>query len=117
MRVLVVEDDTTVAQMLDELLRGEGYLPVRAATRGEALAVAPSGPWQAIVVDGTGRSYLEPGDDDRAFFAELSRHGRVIVNTARSWAHRVTPAELGVDAVLPKPYDVDLILELVAGRS
>jgi DNA-binding response OmpR family regulator len=116
-RVLVVEDDATVAQLLDELLRGEGYEPVHTTTRAQALRAAANGPWRAIVTDGTGSSYLEPGEDDRAFFGELARHGRVIVNTARAWANRVTPAELGVAAVLPKPYDVDRLLELIAACS
>lgn len=114
MRVLVVEDDGTIAQLLDELLRGEGYEPVHVTTRDAALRAAPDGPWRAIVADGTGSSYLDPGDDDRAFFGELARHGPVVVNTARAWASRVTPAELGVVAVLPKPYDVDRLLELIA---
>jgi DNA-binding response OmpR family regulator len=114
-RILVVEDDETIATLLGDLLRSEGYQPVRTRTRDEALAEVVVGVWRAIVADGTGQSYLEPDDDDRVFFATLARHAPVVITTARSWAQTVPPAELRVTAVLAKPYDVDELLDLLKG--
>jgi len=36
-----------------------------------------------------------------------------VVTTARAWARNADPASVGVAAILPKPYDLDALLETV----
>jgi two-component system OmpR family response regulator len=112
-RILVLEDDEPIAQLVLTLLAEEGYEPVRVATHAQALELLATGPWHAVVADGSGPAYDEVDPRDRALFAALGRLAPVIVTTARSWAGHVDPTELGVRAVLAKPYDLEDLLLLL----
>jgi DNA-binding response OmpR family regulator len=113
MRILLAEDDPSIAAVTLEVLVGEGYDVTHAAAQGEARRLAQAESWDLFLVDMFGASYERPGPEDLAFLRELVTHGPVIVVTARLWAARVSASDLGVAAVLAKPYDVDGLLSLI----
>jgi DNA-binding response OmpR family regulator len=113
MRILLAEDDPSIAAVTLELLAGEGYDVTHASTQGQARRLARAASWDLFLVDMFGASYERPGREDRAFLRELAARGPVIVVTARAWAARVSAAELGVAAILAKPYDVVELLGLI----
>ena len=113
MRILLAEDDPSIAAVTIELLAGEGYCVTHAATQGEARSLAQAESWDLFLVDMFSASYERPGPEDLVFLRQLAAHGPVIVVTARPWAARVSAADLGATAILAKPYDVDELLGLI----
>jgi DNA-binding response OmpR family regulator len=112
-RVLVVEDDVSIGQVIADLLADEGY-QVRWAKDGRA-ALAVLDEWRpdVIVLD-----LMMPVLDGRAFRAEQRRRGGavaqvpvIVLSGAR--AARAAAAELGVAAVLTKPFDLDRLVATV----
>lgn len=109
-RVLLVEDDVQLADLLSLHLRDEGLEVVHCARGDDGLRRFEQGGWDALVLD-----IMLPGVDG----LEICRRARaeprytpVIVISARSTeVHRILGLELGADDYLPKPFSV---LELVA---
>ena len=113
-RVLVVEDEPGIREALEAALLDDGYA-VRTATHGrEALDTLATWPAELILLD-----LMLPIMDGWLFLRERQRLGaapdaRVIVVSATREARHGTAAELGVDAVIPKPFDLDPLLDTVA---
>jgi DNA-binding response OmpR family regulator len=108
MRVLVIESDPSIAGVLAELLADEGHATGGAATSADGLARARAGAWDACVTDGF---WPEAVDEGRAYLADLSSCCPVILLSARDWARHARPGDLGVAAVVPKPFDLDDLLD------
>ena len=109
-RVLLVEDDAHIADLLALHLRDEGFEVVHCARGDEGLAALEQGGWSALVLDLTlpGVDGLEICRRARA----MTRYTPIIIISARaSEVHRILGLELGADDYLPKPFSV---LELVA---
>ena len=110
-RVLIVEDDMPIADLLRMHLQDEGYQVTHCADGAQGLAVLRAGGWDALVLD-----IMLPGGVDGL---EICRQARamasyipIIITSARSSeVHRILGLELGADDYLPKPFSV---LELVA---
>jgi two-component system, OmpR family, response regulator RegX3 len=106
MRVLVVEDDSAIAEPLAEGLRREGFTVERAATGEEALAAPES---DVVLLD-----LRLPDIDGLDVCRRLRERSRVpiIVVTARGEeADRVVGLELGADDYVVKPFG---LRELIA---
>ncbi|WP_028311515.1 response regulator transcription factor [Derxia gummosa] len=109
-RVLLVEDDAHIAEIVRMHLCDEGYAVTHAADGHEGERLLGAARWDAVVLD-----IMLPGIDGLA----LCRHVRagegytpVIITSARSGeVHRILGLELGADDYLAKPYSV---FELVA---
>jgi DNA-binding response OmpR family regulator len=109
-RVLIVEDDAHIAEILSLHLRDEGYSVEHAADGDEGLRRLEAERWDALVLD-----LMLPGTDG----LEICRRARAmehytptIITSARgSETHRVLGLEIGADDYLAKPFSV---LELVA---
>jgi two-component system, OmpR family, response regulator len=106
MRVLVVEDETDLLDVLTQSLREEGYA-VDSATNGkEALFKAADGHYDAIVLD-----LMLPVMDGWEVLRQLRKDGQtvpVLVLTARDAVHdRVTGLDLGADDYVKKPFELD----------
>ena len=69
--------------------------------------------WDAFVVDAYG-GYLHPDAEYRATVQHLASLGRVVVTTGRAWGNGVAADELGVHAVLTKPYDLNKLSEALS---
>ena len=109
-RILIVEDDVHIANLLRMHLRDEGYDVTHAASGDEGVRLLESGQWDALVLD-----LMLPGVDG----LEICRRARamayyvpIIITSARSSeVHRILGLELGADDYLAKPFSV---MELVA---
>jgi two-component system OmpR family response regulator len=102
-RVLVVEDETKMAGLLQRGLREEGYAVDVAGNGREALWLATENPYDAIVLD-----VMLPDLDGFEVCRKLREAGRwspVLMLTARDAVHdRVAGLDAGADDYLTKPF-------------
>lgn len=108
-RVLVVEDDWEMAQLVKQALVDEGYL-VEVARDGIAgLEAARSAPYGAVVLD-----VLLPGLDGRAVCLKLREEGRrvpvMMLTALGEVVDRVQGLDLGADDYLAKPFSLEEFL-------
>lgn len=112
-RVLVVEDDETIAEAVAHHLRAAGMAPARAADGLTALRALRADPPDAMVLD-----LMLPGTDGWHIIRET--RGRspalpIIVVTARGAEHdRVEVLSLGADDVMAKPFSMRELTARVA---
>lgn len=109
-RVLLVEDDAHIADLLSLHLRDEGLEVVHRARGDEGLQQLEKGGWDALVLD-----IMLPGVDGLEICRRaraMARYTPIIIISARaSEVHRILGLEIGADDYLAKPFSV---LELVA---
>ncbi|MFC4275082.1 response regulator transcription factor [Achromobacter aloeverae] len=109
-RVLIVEDDVHIADLLRLHLRDEGYAVEHAADGDTGLRLLEAGGWDALVLD-----LMLPGVDGLEICRRaraMTRYTPIIITSARSSElHRILGLELGADDYLAKPFSM---LELVA---
>ena len=109
-RVLIVEDDLHIAELLRMHLRDEGYVVEHAADGHAGLRDLERSHWDALVLD-----LMLPGIDGLEICRRaraMARYTPIIIISARSSeVHRILGLELGADDYLAKPFSV---LELVA---
>jgi two-component system OmpR family response regulator len=109
MRLLVVEDDRKLVRALERGLGDEGYAVDVAYTGEQALALARSNEYDAIVLD-----LMLPGVDGFTVCEELRRMERwlpVLMLTARAdVADRIRGLDAGADDYLVKPFDFGELL-------
>ena len=109
-RVLIVEDDPHIAELLRMHLCDDGFTVVHAADGNEGLRELEGGQWDALVLD-----VMLPGIDGLEICRRaraMARYTPIIIISARSSeVHRILGLELGADDYLAKPFSV---LELVA---
>lgn len=109
-RVLIVEDDAHIAELLRMHLRDEGYAVTHAADGNAGVRELERGSWDALILD-----LMLPGVDGLEICRRaraMTRYTPIIITSARSSEmHRILGLELGADDYLAKPFSV---LELVA---
>jgi len=109
-RVLIVEDDAHIAELLRMHLHDEGYAVTHAADGHAGMRELERGQWDALVLD-----LMLPGVDGLEICRKarsMTRYTPIIITSARSSeVHRILGLELGADDYLAKPFSV---LELVA---
>jgi CheY-like chemotaxis protein len=111
-RILVVEDDDDIRQLLTELLAAEGY-EVRGASDGpQALELAESWGPHVVLLD-----LVLPSMDGRVFLGKLRAttttiRPAVVVLSAKTLGPEER-AELPGAAVVAKPFDVDALMDAV----
>lgn len=109
-RILIVEDDADIADVLSLHLRDERYEVVHSADGAEGLRLLEQGNWDALILD-----LMLPGVDGLEICRRaraMTRYTPIIITSARSSeVHRILGLELGADDYLAKPFSV---LELVA---
>ena len=102
-RILIVEDETKVAQAVREGLEAEGLQPVVAGTCAEAIGLVQQQPFDVMLLD-----LNLPDGDGLNLLQSLRRQGMetsVLVLTARDTiAHRVEGLDRGADDYLVKPF-------------
>jgi DNA-binding response OmpR family regulator len=115
-RVLVVDDEPQVVWVLQLALDAEGYEVLTARDGVEALAQISQGHPELMVLD-----VMMPRMDGWSVMREMSKlpieeRPRVVMVTAlASKRDRATAAELGADAYVPKPFDMDHLLGVLHG--
>ncbi len=110
--ILIVEDDPDLLTLMDMILTESGWR-VRTAPEGRAaLALAADEVPGLVLLD-----MRMPGMNGWDFAREFrARHGRacpIVVVTAAENARR-RAEEIGADAWLAKPFDLDEVLSMVA---
>jgi two-component system response regulator PilR (NtrC family) len=113
-KILVVDDEVSMREMLGIMLRKEGYEVVLAESRAMAAAVLAKGPFDLVVTD----VKLPDGDG-----IEILRHVKaaypdtvVIVMTAfGSTQTAVAALKLGAHDYLVKPFEIDELKIVVRG--
>ncbi|OON40222.1 DNA-binding response regulator [Izhakiella australiensis] len=109
-KILIVEDDGNIAELLQIHLRDEGFDITHAADGTQGGALLENQRWDAVILD-----IMLPGVDG----LELCRQARmaahytpiIMISARASEVHRVLGLELGADDYLTKPFSM---LELVA---
>ena len=109
--MLVVEDESMIRAVVEELLASEGYRVVTAGHGRDALEQLQQASAHLILVD-----MLMPIMDGRAFMQAYQQspgpHAPIIVMAASDLAGQVT--QLGAAAFCLKPFDVEALLGLVS---
>jgi DNA-binding response OmpR family regulator len=114
-RILLVEDDASLATMVAEYLGGFGFQVTRAGDAATALATLHRSPADAVVLD-----VMLPDQDGFEVCRKLRQHSDVpiVMLTARgAEADRIVGLELGADDYLAKPFSPrELVARLRAVR-
>jgi len=113
--ILVVEDDPAVALALEVALKGEGYLPLLAATGDKGLEIGMKQAPDLLILD-----VRLPGIDGFELLRRLRAGGSkapVIVLTARDEeVDTILGLELGADDYMTKPFRVRELLSRVKSQ-
>ena len=107
-KILIVEDDIHVNEMLCELLRQSGYMPVSAYSGTEALLTLSQGGFVLVLLD-----LMLPGKTGEDVLTEIRKGSDipVIVLTARTDKETTTQLlRSGADDYLSKPFDNNELL-------
>ncbi len=110
-RILVVDDDASIRDLVFLALTDEGYEVVLADDGAAALRLVEGSPPDLILLD---MRMAELGGEEfvRLYRALPGPHAPVVLFTAARDAEQ-SAAEIPVDALLPKPFDLDDLLSLV----
>jgi len=113
--ILVVEDDPAVALALEVALKGEGYLPLLAATGDKGLEIGLAQAPDLLILD-----VRLPGIDGFELLRRLRAGGSkapVIILTARDEeVDTILGLELGADDYMTKPFRVRELLTRVKSQ-
>jgi two-component system, OmpR family, KDP operon response regulator KdpE len=115
-RVLVVDDEPQVVWVLQFSLEAEGYTTFAARNGVQAMnAIAEHHP-QVMLLD-----IMMPTMDGWSVLEEMMQLPReerprvVVVSAMSNLRDRAKAAEMGADAFMPKPFDVDDLLVVLQG--
>jgi DNA-binding response OmpR family regulator len=108
-RILIVEDQADVAQLIDVVLKGEGYTVAIARDGAQGLMLARDWKPDLILMD-----IMLPGVDGGTLISRLRQEEETaelpIIAMSASRTLRDRTGELEADALLSKPFDVDALL-------
>ena len=112
MRVLLAEDDPSLARQISAALERAGYAVDKTADGEEAWFLGDTEPYDAVILD-LGLPVL----DGLAVLRRWRGDGRampVLILTARaSWREKVTGLREGADDYLGKPFEIEELLARV----
>jgi two-component system, chemotaxis family, chemotaxis protein CheY len=109
-RVLVVDDDAAIRDLLVAVLSDDGYEAESARNGREALAVLDRWPADVIVLD-----LMMPVMDGWTFAARMKEKWAIpIVVLSAATEVRKHADRLGAADVIPKPFDLDTLLPCIA---
>jgi DNA-binding response OmpR family regulator len=99
--------------VLLDALSDAGYDVATADSLADARALVADGRRPLLVADFWGRSQFELAEHERQEIADIGRSVPLVLLTGRAWASHVTHLDLGVAAVVHKPFDLDELIEQV----
>ena len=109
LRVLCVDDDDEIREMLGAILRGEGYDVALAASATDGLARLAERQWHLVVTD-----YRLPDHDGGWMLREALSRGLLRQTESLIITAGALPADAGHFRVFKKPLDVDDFLDKVS---
>lgn len=112
-RVLVVDDDLPLRGMLSAALRQHGFQVLLAGDGGEALRVLTLHQPSIVLLD-----LMMPGVNGWDFLQRLRETGfigriPIIVISAHLRIEPQAILQMGVSAILPKPFNLDELIDLI----
>ncbi len=109
--ILVVDDEPTLLDLLGDVLWDAGYTVVTASDGTAALQAVTRETPNLVLMD-----VMMPGLDGReaAKAMRAEANGAAIPIVLMSAAVNLAPLDAGVSGFLPKPFDLDELLNLVA---
>jgi len=113
--ILIVEDDAAAEELLDHVIRSEGFETIIARTGSEALAAAEKRAPSLIIMD-LAMPQMSGFDAIRGLQAVCKTKVPVIINTARQVdpsTIQLLKAEANILELLQKPTDYDRLLGLI----
>jgi DNA-binding response OmpR family regulator len=113
-RILVVDDDDSIRELVAEILRDEGYDTVQARNGAAALQEMDGSVFDLVVLD-----MRMPVVDGWQFAAALDQRGAttpIVVMTAAQNA-RLWAEEIGAAGYIAKPFGIDELLQTVRDVS
>jgi DNA-binding response OmpR family regulator len=116
-RIVLVDDDPSFGAIVTEFLAEEGHDVRWVMGHAEALQDADARDTDVYLLDGFGRDATELTETHRALLQALGARAPVILCSAHLWARLMPAEEIGVAAVLPKPFELDALLRLLATVS
>lgn len=108
-RILIVDDDDTLAMQVNTFLAEHGYTVERASNVGHARTMIAQHPYDLYLLD-----IVMPGTSGKVLcreIAEASRSGIIMVSSLSDDVERIALLELGADDYIVKPFN---LLELLA---
>lgn len=102
-RILIIEDDPDMAELVSDLVEAEGWVPLSAPSAETAAAILARETVHLVLVD-----HNLPGTSGRAFAQRLRAQtniGIVMVTAAGSAADRVLGLETAADDYVVKPFE------------
>jgi signal transduction histidine kinase len=113
-RILLVEDESAVREVLIDLLAGRGHEIVACEDGGGAVARLDGGPYDLALLD-----LSMPGLSGWEVAARIRATGhRTPIVLITGWGDQIDPAEArarGIDAVVAKPFNLDEVALVVDG--
>lgn len=110
-RVLVVDDDPDIRDLLVSVLIDDGYEAASARNGREALDILDSFPADAVILD-----LMMPVMDGWTFAEHLRQRDRrppIVVLSAATDVRRHAE-KVGATDVIPKPFDIEMLLPRIA---
>ncbi len=116
LRILIVEDEPSIRDLLDDFLNGEGFDTLLATDGREGLEIATSEHPDVILLD-----VMLPVMDGVEAARQLKKDERthdipIVVMSANLTVLR-RPDLLPVDTVIRKPFDLDELLALIQAQA
>jgi DNA-binding response OmpR family regulator len=112
-RVLLLEDDLALCGLLQEALASEDLEVLSCDSFESLFAAAQAGSGDVVVADFWGGAHRALDDVARQQLRELGELLPAVLLTGRSWAVGTTPEELGLRAIVHKPFDLNDLIETV----
>ena len=107
-KILVVEDDIHISEMLCELLRQSGHIPQPAYSGTEALLLLPQGGFGLVLLD-----LMLPGKTGEEVLGEIRASSKIPIVVITARADKESTVQLlkcGADDYVPKPFDNNELL-------
>ncbi len=111
--VLLLEDDPMIRDLVEAVLADEGHEVVICSSLDHLMDAAAQSPDALALSDFWGDSHQELSGEERDQIERLARAVPTVLVTARTWASTTPAADLGLVAVVPKPFDVGHLSDLV----
>lgn len=115
-RVLIVDDDTNLCRTLSLILTRKGHAVATVEDGSRAIEAVRQGAFDLILID-----VLMPGMNGVDTLRELKAvapQARMVMMTGYAVAGLVTEAvKAGVDGVLYKPFDIEIVLDLLMSED
>jgi two-component system, NtrC family, nitrogen regulation response regulator NtrX len=111
--VLLLEDDASIRDLLALVLADDGHDVRPCGSTEEIVDLAATTPDALAVVDFWGTSHATLATDERDLLTDFAQTVPTVLVTGRGWASEEMAQEIGLAALVRKPFDVAEMSEVV----